>query len=44
MRVPGRQHPRRDVDAHLDGFAPGNAEIVLLQIGALDALLRLRCG
>ena len=32
------QHARREVDADLNGLAPGGAEIVPLEIGALDSL------
>ena len=43
MRVPGERHSRREVDAHLDDLASGDAEIVPLEIGALDSrLLRPR--
>ena len=38
-----RQHARRDVDADLNGLTPGGAEIVPLEIGALDPLLRAQC-
>ncbi len=31
----GKRHPRRYVDAHLDGLASGDAEIVPLEISAL---------
>src|SRR5215472_3677695 len=33
MRVPGRRLARQDVDDHLDGFAPGDAQVVPLEIG-----------
>jgi hypothetical protein len=36
MRMLGEGDARLDVDAHLDDFASGNAEILPLQIGALD--------
>jgi hypothetical protein len=39
MRVRGQRHARIDLDAHLDHFAPRHAEIVPLQLSALDALL-----
>jgi len=43
MRVHGQRHARVDLDAHLDHFASGYAEIVPLQLGSLDAwLLRRR--
>ena len=41
MRVHGQRHSRIDSDAHLNHFATRNAEIVPLQLGALDSgLLR----
>src|SRR3954454_19925082 len=43
MRVPAERGSRAEVDAHLDDLAPGDAEIVLLEIGTLDSrLLRSR--
>src|SRR5262245_52510610 len=36
MAVPGGDYPGREIDAHLDDLAPRNAQIVLLEIGALD--------
>jgi hypothetical protein len=43
MRVPAERDSRAEVDAHLDDLAPGDAEIVLLEIGTLDSrLLRSR--
>ena len=42
MRVPGGRQSRRDVDAHLDDLASGDAEIVPLEIGARESRLLLR--
>jgi hypothetical protein len=43
MPGPGSHLARSDVDADLDGLAPGNAEIVPLEIGAFrSSLLRVR--
>ena len=39
----GERHSRGDLDAHLDDLASGNAQIVPLEIGALDSRL-LRPG
>src|ERR1700694_1527828 len=43
MRVLAEGYSRSKVDAHLDGLASGDAEIVPLQVGPLDSrLLSLR--
>jgi hypothetical protein len=43
MRVLGKRHSRREFDTHLDDLASRDAEIVPLEIGALDSrLLRPR--
>jgi hypothetical protein len=43
VRELAEQHSRRELDTRLDDLASGDAEIVPLEIGALDSrLLRLR--
>jgi hypothetical protein len=43
MAVRGERHPGSEIDAHLDDLASRDAQIVPLQLGALDSrLLRLR--
>ena len=42
MPVLAERHSRVEVDAHLDDLASGDAEIVPLEIGALDS--RLLCA
>jgi hypothetical protein len=39
MGVPDERRCRADVDARLDDLASGDAEIVLLEVGALDVRL-----
>ena len=39
MRVQRERHARVEIDAHLDRFASGNAEVVSLKLSAGDALL-----
>src|SRR5262249_42519367 len=44
MGVPGEGGARGEVDAHLEDLASADAEIVALQVGAPDPLLRPRRG
>jgi hypothetical protein len=45
MAVRRERHPGGEIDAHLDDLAARNAQIMPLQIRALDSrLLRLRHG
>jgi len=44
MPVPDERGLRADLDAVLDDLAPGDAEVVLLEIGALDPRRLLNGG
>jgi hypothetical protein len=41
--VIGYAHSRVDVDARLDGLPSGDADVVSLQVGAVNALLLRQC-